>query len=80
MLNSPFANIISTLVTNGFNVEKVDRLPHENTIIHTYKYDKLGAKVNYSILFTGDKVQNSLTDTLVAEAEKHKAKPPINLR
>lgn len=75
MLNSSFANIISTLVTNGFNVEKVDRLPHENTIIHTCKYDKLGAKVNYSILFTDDKVENSLTDTLVAEAEKHQAKP-----
>lgn len=75
MYASPFTNIISTLVTNGFNIEKVDRLPHENTIIHTYKYDKLGAVVNYSILFTNDTAENSLTDTLIAEAEKHKAKP-----
>lgn len=75
MYLSPFTNIISTLVTNGFNIEKVDRLPHENTIIHTNKYDKLGAKINYSILFTNDAVENSLTDTLIAEAEKHNAKP-----
>lgn len=75
MYVSPFTNIISTLVTNGFNIGKVDRLPHENTIIHTYKYDKLGAIVNYSILFTNDIIENSLTDTLIAEAEKNRATP-----
>lgn len=75
MLPSPFINIISTLITHGFNIDKVDRIPHGNTIIHTYKYDKLGAKVNYSILFTNDKLENSLTDSLIAEAEKYNAKP-----
>ncbi len=66
MQNFHFTNIISTLVTNGFNIEKVDRLPHKNNIIHAYKYDKLGAKVNYSLLFTNDRNENSIIDTLIA--------------
>lgn len=48
------ANTISTLITNGFHIEKVERLSPENSVLNIYRYDKLGAKVCYSILFSDD--------------------------
>lgn len=47
-------NIISTFIVNGFHIEKVERLSPENSVYCIYKYDKLGAKVYYSILFSED--------------------------
>jgi hypothetical protein len=74
---SKLKDIVATLLTNGFNITKIDRLPHENNIIHIYKYDKLGATVNYSILFSNDSDENSIIDILIAEAENHTAKALI---
>lgn len=71
------SDILLTLLTNGFDIAKVDRLPHENNIVHTYKYDKLGAKINYSLLFTDDNNENSVVDTLLAEAENYGSTPVI---
>ena len=77
MPENSFANLIATLLTNGFNIHKVDRNPHSNNIIHTYKYDKLGAKINYSILFTQDTCENTITESLLSVSEKYKSTPLI---
>lgn len=61
-----FGNIISTLITNGFHISKVERVPGNNQIINTYKIDKLGAKIRYSLLFT----DNSETDTIITHLNK----------
>jgi hypothetical protein len=47
-----FTNIVSTLVTNGFQILNVERFSQDNLIINTYKFDKLGAKILYSLLFS----------------------------
>ena len=46
------SEIIITLVTNGFIIDKTERFPTDNLILNIKKYDKLGAEVRYSILFT----------------------------
>lgn len=70
-------NILTTLITNGFNIAKVERFANSNNIIHVYKYDKLGAEVKYSILFTLDKKENSIIETLLSVAGEFKATPII---
>lgn len=69
------ADSLATLVTNGFHIEKVDRFAHQNSIVYTYKYDKLGARVNYCLLFTDDGEENSIVDTLLRTAKEFKAMP-----
>jgi hypothetical protein len=59
-----FSNIISTLVINGFHIKQVQRFSPENSIIDTYKYDKLGAEIRYSILFSSDVIETPILKTL----------------
>lgn len=77
MSSNSLAGSIATLVANGFNIHKVDRLPHSNNIVYTYKYDKLGARINYSILFTDDRRENSVVDTLLTVSEEFKSTPLV---
>lgn len=77
MVDNFLSNIIATLVTNGFNIHKVDRFAHSNNIVYTYKYDKLGARVNYSILFTADRAESSVTDALLNASEEFQSTPLI---
>lgn len=70
-------NLLTTFITNGFNIDKVDRLAHENLMLHIYKYDRLGAKVKYSILFTEDDSENSITDTLLSQSKNYESTPLI---
>lgn len=77
MMTKYLADTIATLVTNGFNIHKVDRFAHSNSIVYTYKYDKLGARVNYSILFTEDSEENSVVDTLLTVSEQFNSMPLI---
>lgn len=76
MTNS-LANSIATLVTNGFQIDKVQRFAHSNNIVYTYKYDTLGARINYNILFTEDRAENSVVNTLLGVSEKFKAEPLV---
>jgi hypothetical protein len=61
-----FGNIVSTLITNSFHISKVERVPGDNNIINVYKFDKLGAEIRYSILFSN----LSETDTIVKFLKK----------
>jgi hypothetical protein len=77
MSDASFSNIIATLVTNGFHIHKVDRFPHSNNIVYTYKYDKLGARVNYSILFTADHAETSIVEALLSASEEFQSMPLV---
>jgi len=74
---NPLGNILSTLFVNGFHITKVDRLAHENNILHIYKYDRLGAIVKYSILFTEDTNEGVITDTLLQQSQVQSSTPII---
>jgi hypothetical protein len=54
------SEIIITIVTNGFIIDKTERYPTDNLILNIKKYDKLGAEVRYSILFTNSKKESNL--------------------
>ena len=75
MNTQEFSNIITTLVTNGFHIIQVDRISTENIIINIYRYDKLGAEIRYSILFSEDKYETSIINILISIAKKQKSNP-----
>jgi hypothetical protein len=77
MLTEEFSNIIATLVINGFHIHQVDRFSPDNPIISIYRYDKLGAEVRYSILFSSDKIETPILDVLVKVAKNYSSKPII---
>jgi len=61
-----FGNIISTLITNGFHISKVERVSGKSQIINAYKFDRLGAEIRYSLLFS----DNSGNDTIINYLQK----------
>jgi len=65
MTKDEILNLVATLITNGFEVEQMERFFQGNIIFNILKKDKLGAIVKYSILFTKDKKENSLTTSLL---------------
>jgi hypothetical protein len=75
MTTTEFSNIISTLVINGFHIKQVERFSATNPIVHTYKYDKLGAEIRYSILFSEDKTETAILQTLEKTAKSFNAQP-----
>lgn len=72
-----FGNIISTLITNGFHISKVERLSGNNQIINTYKFDKLGAAVRYSILFSDNSGTDNIIKYLKGVSKRYKSRPII---
>lgn len=75
MTTIEFSNIVSTLVTNGFHINHVDRFSPDNQIISTYKYDKLGAEIRYSILFSADTTKTPILESLEEIAKAYNSKP-----
>lgn len=76
---SKFKNIdlFTTLLTNGFQIDKTDRFANSNIILNIRKFDKLGAEVKYSILFTDNKEELGITSSLITVANDYNAKPII---
>lgn len=77
MTKEEISNIVSTLITNGFVVEQTERFPKGNIIFNILKLDKLGAIVKYSILFTKDKNETQLTNSLITISKTFSGKPLI---
>lgn len=75
MTTKEFSNIISTLVTNGFHIKQVHRYSPDNPIIDIYKFDKLGAEIRYSILFSNDKTETPIQKALITVSKNFQAKP-----
>lgn len=74
MTTEEFSNIVSTLVINGFHINHVDRLSPDNPIINAYRYDKLGAEIRYSILFSSDKSETPILEVLEKIAKNYSSK------
>ncbi len=77
MTKEEISNIVSTLITNGFVIDQSERFPNGNIIFNILKLDKLGATVKYSILFTKDKNENQLTNSLLTISKAFSATPLI---
>lgn len=75
MTTEEFSNIVSTLVINGFHIHQVERFSPTTPIIHAYKYDKLGAKIRYSILFSEDSCETAVLQTLEKSANAYESMP-----
>ncbi|MGD0589998.1 MAG: hypothetical protein ABSA44_04260 [Bacteroidota bacterium] len=75
MKKEEFANTIATLVTNGFHIYKVDRLSPENLAVSTYKFDRLGAEVRYTIMFSDDTIETPSMKSLITISKSYSSKP-----
>ncbi|HCZ34631.1 MAG TPA: hypothetical protein DHV26_01740 [Cytophagales bacterium] len=71
MTITDFSKIIITLVINGFHIRQVERFAGNNSIVHIYKYDKLGAEIRYTILFSEDKAETAILETLQKMSKSH---------
>jgi hypothetical protein len=69
--------IITTLVITGFNVADVDRFNNESCILDIYRFDKLGGRINYSILITTDDHETAIVDSLLKNAQSTGATPLV---
>jgi hypothetical protein len=69
-----FIDIITTLITNGFQITKVDRISPENWILFAHKFDKLGAKVSYCLLLSNDKTETAVIKSLIRASGSISAK------
>lgn len=77
MSKEEIQDVVSTLITNGFHIDQMERFPKGNIIFNTLKLDKLGAVVKYSILFTKDKNETALTDSVITFSKLFTSKPLI---
>ncbi len=77
MAKEEISNIVSTFITNGFVVDQMERFPQGNIIFNILKMDKLGAVVKYSILFTKDITETSLTTSLLTISRTFSSTPLI---
>lgn len=77
MAKEEISNIVSTFITNGFVVDQMERFSQGNIIFNILKMDKLGAVVKYSILFTKDITETSLTTSLLTISRTFSSTPLI---
>lgn len=77
MATTEFSDIVATLLLNGFHIKQVDRLSSGNTIVHTYKYDKLGAEIRYAILFSQETSETPVIETLSKRAKTFLSTPVL---
>jgi hypothetical protein len=75
MKGEHFTDIIATLITNGFNIAQVIRITPENYAINVFKFDKLGAKVSYSLFFSDDDSITPPIKQLSTIAKSFESKP-----
>lgn len=77
MTKEEVSNIVATLVTNGFHIEQTERFPGGNLIFNLKKFDKLGADVKYSILFTASENETGVITSLITLSNTYAAKPLV---
>ena len=65
MNKEDLSSFITTLIINNFHLKSVNRISEGNSIINAFKIDKLGAKINYSILVNTAYSNSILINTLL---------------
>jgi len=76
-MSETLANVITTLVVNGFNMQRVERFPDDTHILDIYRFDKLGGRIDYSLLLTSDTHETAIVDTLIRNAGRSNATPLV---
>jgi len=77
MSRDEISNIVATLITNGFHIEQTERFHNGHLIFNIKKFDKLGAEIKYSILFTKSKSETGVVSSLITIANTYSAKPLV---
>ncbi len=67
------AQLIRTLIINGFHIININRVALSNTIIDAYKYDVFGAKNIYSVFFYEDAPSRIILSSFSKRAKRQKA-------
>lgn len=75
MTVNDFSGLIATLLTNGFHISKVDRVPPSNYILDIYRFERLGAKVSYCLLFSEDRETSSVIELFIAKSVREGVYP-----
>jgi len=57
--------VMSTLLINGFHIDKANRYSPTATLIYASKYDRLGANVKYGIMLVDDDKYTAVVDSLL---------------
>ncbi|WP_439483990.1 restriction endonuclease FokI C-terminal domain-containing protein [Cyclobacterium plantarum] len=70
-----FSNTIATLLTNGFHIHKINRFSPDNVIVNARKYDRLGAEVRYSVMFSNDNQETAIIESLKKICEAYNSHP-----
>jgi hypothetical protein len=68
-------DIITTLIINGFHLENIKRQVKECVNIYAFKYDKLGAKISYSFLFSRGSFNRTVFKSFLNYSEINKYTP-----
>ncbi len=77
MNSQEISNIVSTLITNDFHIDQTERFPHDNLIFNIKKYDKLGAEIRYSVLFTENRTETGVVKALLTISKRYYSTPLV---
>jgi hypothetical protein len=77
MTKGEISNLVATIVTNGFHIEQTERFTNNNIILNVKRFDKLGAEIRYSILFTESKSETGVVASLLTLANAYASKPLV---
>jgi hypothetical protein len=68
-------NVITTLLLNGLHIRKIDRPAKNHVIIDVYGYERFGAQVNYSILFSSESNETPVLNSLLIKCKNSDSYP-----
>ena len=77
MTKEEISNTVATLITNGFHIDQTERFTSDNVVFNLKKFDKLGAEVKYSVLFSKSKTETSVVSSLLTMASSYNSKPLV---
>ena len=77
MTKDDFSSFLTTLIINDFQLQSINRISKDNSIINASKTDRLGAKICYSILVNSVNGSQSLIQNLLNTASALKSTPLI---
>ena len=77
MTKEDFSSFLSTLIINNFSLQSINRISKDNCIINATKVDRLGAKINYSILVNSTTAAPNLVQSLLNTSKELNSTPLI---
>lgn len=62
-------DFLITLITNEYHLLSIRKITEFDTIVNVFKYDKIGAKINYSFLLSHDEITDGLEKNLLINSK-----------